>query len=177
MKFNVKSLFFGLSFVSMIGLVACGSDTESVDDGEQTTTAASEAAPVSDAAQQALNDAQRQAEVDAAPKTSIAFAEGQTYDFGKVQNGEKVKYSYKFTNTGNEPLIISNCKASCGCTVPKCPTEPIAPGESGEIPVEFDSRNKPGPQSKSVTITANTNPDKIILTIKGEVEGSQPVAQ
>ena len=88
-------------------------------------------------------------------------------------DGEKVKHDYKFTNTGSEPLIISNAKGSCGCTVPSWPREPIAPGESAVIAVQFDSKNKGkvggSPQSKRVTITANTDPVNTYLTIKGTV--------
>ena len=88
--------------------------------------------------------------------------------------GEKVVYEYKFKNTGTEPLIISNAKGSCGCTVPDWPREPIAPGAENVIKVQFDSKNKGkvggGLQSKRVTITANTDPVNTYLTIKGKVD-------
>lgn len=104
----------------------------------------------------------------AGPTTNITFKE-TTYDYGKVKDGDVVKHEYKFTNTGKEPLIISDAKGSCGCTVPTWPKDPIAPGASGEIHVEFNSKGKLGPQSKKVTLTANTNPAQTFLTIKGEV--------
>jgi len=91
------------------------------------------------------------------------------YDFGTVDEGTVVEHEYKFTNTGNAPLIVVNAKGSCGCTVPKWPKDPIAPGEKGEILVEFNSKNKKNKQSKRVTITANTNPTQSFLTIKGDV--------
>ena len=69
------------------------------------------------------------------PTTTIEFKE-TTFEFGEIEQGEKVSYAYKFTNTGSEPLVIKNAKGSCGCTVPKWPKEPIAPGESGELLVE-----------------------------------------
>jgi outer membrane biosynthesis protein TonB len=107
------------------------------------------------------------------PITSMQF-EKLEYDYGTVKAGEKVKYSYKFKNTGKEPLIISNAKGSCGCTVPDWPREPIAPGKTGEIKVEFDSTGKGtdegSPQSKRVTIDANTDPVQTYLTIKGIVK-------
>ncbi len=107
------------------------------------------------------------------PITSIKFEE-TTFDFGTVKDGEKVKHNYKFTNTGKVPLIISDAKGSCGCTVPDWPREPIAPGKSGEIKVEFDSKNKGteegAPQAKKVTLTANTDPVQSFLNIKGIVK-------
>lgn len=111
------------------------------------------------------------------PTTTIQY-ESEKFNFGVIDEGEVVKHVYKFKNTGNEPLIISNAKGSCGCTVPKWPQEPIPPGGSGEIKVEFNSKGKPGPQSKRVTVTANTNPTETYLEIAGEVKGkAQPAAK
>lgn len=108
----------------------------------------------------------------AGPTTAITFNETE-FNFGKVKSGEKVRHAYKFKNTGNEPLIISNAKGSCGCTVPDWPKEPIGVGEEAEIMVVFDSKNKKGNQTKQVTITANTNPPQTIIYIKGEVIGEK----
>ena len=106
--------------------------------------------------------------VPAGPTTTMSFADLE-FDYGVIDAGEKVNHKYKFTNTGSEPLIISNAKGSCGCTVPNWPKEPIPPGGTGEIDVVFDSKGKKGKQSKRVTITANTSPAQTFLTIKGEV--------
>lgn len=105
------------------------------------------------------------------PITAIEFVEPE-FDFGKVNEGEKVQHVYKYTNTGTEPLIISNAKGSCGCTVPKWDKEPLAPGESAEIVVEFNSKNKKGKRNQKVTITANTDPIRTFIYLKGEVEPS-----
>ncbi|MFT5723114.1 MAG: hypothetical protein ACI9JN_000221 [Bacteroidia bacterium] len=91
------------------------------------------------------------------------------WDFGRVNEGEQVKHIYKFTNVGDEDLVISNCRATCGCTIPRWERRPIPPGESGEIEVKFNSKNKPGNQIKNVTITANTNPPETIVTFKALV--------
>lgn len=99
------------------------------------------------------------------PLTSLSFSETE-HDFGTVNEGDLVSYTFTVTNTGDEPLIISNCKGSCGCTVPVCPQQPIMPGESGEIPVEYNSKGKEGLDTKTVTVTANTEPAANILTIK-----------
>jgi hypothetical protein len=104
-------------------------------------------------------------------KNELEF-EKKLHDFGTIKGGEKGTYVFKFKNTGDKPLIISNAQGSCGCTVPTYPKEPIAPGKTGEINVVFDSKGKPGPQTKKVTITANTLPEQTMLEIKANVIGS-----
>lgn len=93
------------------------------------------------------------------------------HDFGTITPGSTVSHVFTFKNTGEAPLLISNASASCGCTVPEYPKEPVAPGQSGKIKVSFDSQGKYGQQSKSVTITANTQPNVTTLTIKGNIPG------
>ncbi|HHZ96739.1 MAG TPA: DUF1573 domain-containing protein, partial [Flavobacteriales bacterium] len=68
-----------------------------------------------------------------------------------------------------EPLILDKCKGSCGCTVPQCPKEPIAPGATGSIEVKFNSKGKKNKQTKKITVTANTDPAQTILTITADV--------
>ena len=103
----------------------------------------------------------------------IAFTE-TTIDFGTVKEGEVVTKSFEFTNNGKAPLVISDAKASCGCTVPEYPRSPIQPGEKGTIVAKFDSAKRPGSQLKNITITANTNPNQTVLTLKGEVIAVNP---
>lgn len=103
------------------------------------------------------------------PTAKIEYQQTE-YDFGTVKDGAIVEHTFTFKNTGDVPLVIQNASATCGCTVPKKPEKPIAPGETGEIQVRFDSSNKPGIQNKTVTITANTEPAISRLTIKGTVE-------
>ena len=91
------------------------------------------------------------------------------YDFGKVTDGEKVEFSFRFKNTGKNPLIVSNAVASCGCTVPEKPEEPIKPGETGFIKVMFNTQGRVGPAHKTVTITSNANPAFPLLELKGDV--------
>lgn len=99
----------------------------------------------------------------------ITFAE-VVHDFGVVQKGDDCTYEFKFKNTGKEPLILSNCQSSCGCTAPHCPKEPIAPGGSAFIKVKYDS-NRIGIFNKTVTVTSNAKNSPVTLTIKGNVEG------
>lgn len=92
------------------------------------------------------------------------------HDFGEINDGDQVEHVFAFTNTGEAPLLIESAKGSCGCTVPQWPKEPIPVGGSGEIVVRFDSKNKPGVQNKTVTITANTFPSTTTLNIKSTVK-------
>ena len=94
------------------------------------------------------------------------------YNFGTIKEGEHVKHNFKFKNTGKGNLIISDARASCGCTIPEYPEDPIAPGESSEIKVDFNSANKAMDIEivKSVTIIANTQPNKIVLKLRGFVK-------
>jgi hypothetical protein len=107
-----------------------------------------------------------------AQTTSIKFDE-MSYDWGTIKEGDKMTHIFKFKNTGNHDLIISDARGSCGCTVPEWPKEPIKPGKGGDIKVVFDSAHKSGQQSKTVTIAANTEPASIVLMIKGVVEAKE----
>ena len=104
----------------------------------------------------------------AGPATEVEFDQ-TTIDFGTVNEGVVVKKTFKFKNVGKEPYQISNASGSCGCTVPKWPKEPIAPGETGTIVVEFDSNGKQGDRNQKVTLTGNTTPPEMILNLNGKV--------
>lgn len=108
--------------------------------------------------------------VVAAGDEAVVSFENENYDFGKIAQGEKVAYSYKFKNTGKSPLIILNATATCGCTVPEVPKEPIKPGAEGEIKVVFDSNGKSGMQDKVITVTSNAQPHIASLHLTGEVK-------
>ena len=93
----------------------------------------------------------------------------EEHNFGQIKDGDIVSHTFRFTNTGQAPLIISKATAACGCTVPQWPKQPIPVGGSGEIKVQFDSSNKPGMQNKVVTITANTESKVKKLLIRAQV--------
>lgn len=109
--------------------------------------------------------------VEEAPATEGAQMEfvETTVDYGTIEQGSDPYRFFNFTNTGNAPLVITNAKGSCGCTVPTYPKEPILPGTDGEIKVRYDT-NRVGPFTKRVTLTTNVGEEPIILTIKGKVE-------
>jgi len=104
--------------------------------------------------------------------TSVQIIDS-THNFGQVPEGKVVEYNFKFRNTGNEPLEVTQATASCGCTVPEKPTEPVKPGEIGFIKVKFDSEKRPGQVKKSITVTSNANPPFPILYLEGEVIGKK----
>ncbi|MFI1771909.1 DUF1573 domain-containing protein [Thalassobellus citreus] len=96
--------------------------------------------------------------------------ESETIDYGTIEHNADGKREFKFTNTGNAPLVITKAKGSCGCTVPTWPKEPIAPGASAVIKVKY-ATNRVGAFSKSVTLTSNAvNAPTKIIRIKGKVK-------
>lgn len=97
------------------------------------------------------------------------YFEEPIFDFGEVDEGAVVVHEFKFTNNGKVPLVIQNANSTCGCTIPDWPKEMIAPGKSGVIKVEFDTKGKPDFQEKPVTITANTYPSMTKVFLKGMV--------
>ena len=97
----------------------------------------------------------------------IDFTE-ETVNYGTITKGSDGNREFVFTNSGNEPLIISSCKGSCGCTVPKCPTEPVLPGETAKIKVKYDT-NRLGNFTKSVTVTSNAGASVKTVKITGNV--------
>ena len=112
-------------------------------------------------------NAQESAKVESAGGAEITF-DSEVIDYGTIaQNADGVR-TFKFTNTGNAPLIISNAKGSCGCTVPTWPKQPINPGEKAEIKVKY-ATNRVGPINKSVTVTSNAGTPTKVLRIKGNV--------
>lgn len=98
----------------------------------------------------------------------LQFTENE-FDFGTINEGDKAEHIFAFTNNGDSELLILDAKPSCGCTVPEFTKEPIAPGTSGEIKVIFDSTGKPGEQSKTVTVIANTKEGQHELKFKAKV--------
>ena len=98
----------------------------------------------------------------------IKFEE-ETHDFGRITQGEKVAFGFKFKNTGGSNLIISSANGSCGCTIPEYPKKPILPGEEATVNVVFASEGKSGVVEKSITIVTNCEPSTRIIYIKANI--------
>jgi len=94
----------------------------------------------------------------------------ETHDFGEVPEGPLAEYDFEFKNVGKEPIVIQEAHGSCGCTVPKWPTEPILPGKKGVIHVAYSSQGRPGPINKDVTINSNAQQSPMVLHIRGNVK-------
>lgn len=102
------------------------------------------------------------------PQAHINF-ETVLHDFGQIPVGTNAVCEFTFTNTGKEPLILSNVKASCGCTVPEWTKEPVLPGEEGVIKVKYTTVSRPNVINKAVIVHSNADNKQVILRIKGEV--------
>ena len=105
---------------------------------------------------------------DSLAQTSVLMIDS-VYDFGNINEGDIAEFSFRFKNTGKKPLIVSNTSASCGCTVPEKPEEPIMPGKEGFIKVKFNSSRREGEMHKQVTVVSNANPAFPKLILKGNV--------
>jgi hypothetical protein len=106
------------------------------------------------------------------PLTSVSFKDSILHK-GKIKEGEMLNIEFEFTNTGTEMLIIKNVTASCGCTIPEKPEEPIAPGNTGKIKATFDSRGRAGMNQKVITVVANTKETIHTLIFDVDVENPQ----
>lgn len=142
----MRKVFFSLSLVALIGLVSC----------KENATSKINASNVEVAAQRD----------EAAKQLPVMTFDKSEHDFGTIEQGAPQETTFTFTNTGNAPLIITNATSSCGCTVPSYPKNtPIAPGESGELVVNFNGSGL-NQVTKTITVTANTENASEILRIK-----------
>lgn len=155
-----KIVSFAFTALIAASLVSCGGSDTPVNDTPEVTTPAK-----NNAKEPKITPAKVE---EATGDASFTF-DNVEWDFGTIDQGDVVEHSFEFTNTGTEPLIISNAKGSCGCTVPVWPREPIAVGATGTISVKFNSKGKKNKQHKRVTLTANTTPNQTVLRVKGEV--------
>lgn len=108
-------------------------------------------------------------EAQSKPLTNLVLSENH-FDFGKIKKGEKVSHVYEVTNTGENPLIISNVKPACGCTAPDFTKEPILPGKKGQVTLAFDSSSFDGVVHKQAEIFANTDKAPILLTFSADIQ-------
>jgi Protein of unknown function (DUF1573) len=134
---------------------------------------------LSNAQEHSANDGHNHGAVTTATVAPTSLADikldKMVHDYGNIMQGDNGECVFKFKNTGKEPLIITNCQGSCGCTVPQCPKDPILPGKTGEIKVKYDS-NRVGPISKTVTIQSNAKSGVQTIQIKGNI-AAKPVEE
>jgi len=146
----MKKVIFGLSALCMLALTSCKDDAVSKINSENVAEAAERDATAGDFA-------------------AITFDEKE-HDFGTIVNGTPVETKFKYTNTGNAPLVVSNIKSTCGCTVPSdWNRDPIPPGESAEFTVKFNGKGNNQVQ-KTITLTTNTEKGTETVKIKAFVE-------
>ena len=110
-------------------------------------------------------------------QTAVIEFNSKTYDFGQVrEDGGRVSTTFEFTNTGNAPLVLSNVRASCGCTATNWSKAPIEPGQKGSVTATYNPNGRPGVFTKTITVTSNASESTVRLTIKGEVlpKGAKP---
>ena len=154
------------------GLVSCKKENKETQNAETVATD-STAAGTPMTADSAVNPvaapAEAAAPVSNEPSTSIALSESN-FDFGKIKKGDKVEHIYEITNTGKNPLIISEVKPGCGCTAPDFTKEPIMPGKKGKITLHFDSTNFDGNVQKYADVFANVEKAPIKLTFTANIQ-------
>ncbi len=154
----MRKIFLAFGALAMISFVSCKENAASKINTSNVTAAA---------------------ERDAAAKLlPVMTFEKSEHDFGTIEQGTPQETIFTFTNTGNAPLIITDAKSTCGCTVPKKPEAPIAPGEKGELLVKFNGSGQ-NQVTKTITVTANTEKGQELLRIKAFVnpKNTGPVAK
>ncbi len=118
------------------------------------------------------NPIQSDGTIDSSNLARIEF-DHTSYDFGIIDQGDTIRHVFEFENKGNIPLLISDVRSTCGCTVPQWPKDQIQPGASETIEVLFDSSTKEGNQNKAITVYSNTIPNETKLYLKGYVQTAE----
>ena len=158
---NVKFLNVVTFSLLVAGLAACNNNTKRISEVEDhlTEVKKSSSAVASDSS------------AETKPEGPLPVFQFETvdHDFGTINQGDIVEYTYKFKNAGNAPLIIQGAQGSCGCTVPNWTKEPIPAGGSGVVTAKFDSHGKQGMQHKTVTVISNTWPKQTVLHFEANV--------
>lgn len=164
---NVRMKYLFIVSLSVLGLVACSQSVESKD-GEVVSKIAADGNSEAEL-KQSLKEIEEEERELAASTTTMSF-DKTTIDFGKIKEDSENNASFVVTNTGKNPLIIEKVDVSCGCTTAKKPEKPIAPGKSDKIEIVFHPKvGQLDDQHKTVTISANTDPEVEVLNIKAFV--------
>ncbi|MBT8324619.1 MAG: DUF1573 domain-containing protein [Winogradskyella sp.] len=153
----MRKVVLALATVCLVGFTSCKDDAASKVKSENVAIAA-------------------ERDANAGEFPVIAFDKTE-HDFGTIANGTPVETNFKYTNTGNSMLVVSNIKSTCGCTVPSNWTKEVAPGETGEFTVKFNGKGNGNKVSKSVTLTTNTEKGTEVVKITAFVEADPNAAQ
>jgi hypothetical protein len=159
--------FFCLFIIAMGALMACDEAPKVEEGGKALSEIKLENKDISNAAI-IRNPVTASKPIDTTNVAKMTFDDIR-HRYGEVAEGTIVEHTFKFTNTGKAPLVISNAKSTCGCTVPEWPKHPIGVGETGEIKVKFNTAKKEAYQTKPIFITANTHPAETTLYLMGKV--------
>jgi len=158
------------------GLVSCKKEENKSSETSQVTGVDSTNAPSADSMTTPAAPATAVTGTEAAtpvksnqPTTTIALSESN-FDFGNIKKGAKVNHVYEVTNTGTNPLIISEVKPGCGCTAPDFTKDPIMPGKKGKITLSFDSTNFDGSVQKYADVFANVENAPVKLTFNANIQ-------
>jgi hypothetical protein len=154
-------------------LCACNQQPSSQESSTETTAATetNTSKPAEEVPTEAINNPSTASDPTAQPgEFPVMTFKNDYYDFGDIVEGQVVETTYEFTNTGKADLLINRCDATCGCTVPNWPKEPIKPGKSGKIKIEFNSSGKSGINNKIVTVVSNTKEGKAELKFRANVQ-------
>ncbi|WP_369999950.1 DUF1573 domain-containing protein [Winogradskyella sp.] len=152
----MKKVILGLSALCMVAFTSCKEDAASKIKSENVAVAAERDANAGD--------------------FPVLKMDKMEHDFGTIMNGTPVETIFKYTNTGNSMLVVSNIKSTCGCTVPSNYTKEVAPGETGQFTVKFNGKGN-GKVSKSLTMTTNTEKGTEVVKITAMVEADPNAPQ
>ncbi|WP_313502708.1 DUF1573 domain-containing protein [Kaistella carnis] len=159
----MKNFIKIVPLVAAMALVSCKKDQTADQLIVQEETALTPPQSVEDAQSEMVQAAQSK------PLTNIALSEAQ-FDFGKIKKGDQKEHVYEVTNTGENPLIISQVKPGCGCTVPDYTKDPILPGQKGKITLKFDSSNFDGLVNKQAEVYANVEKAPIVISFSADIQ-------
>jgi hypothetical protein len=146
----MKNVILGLSALCMVAFTSCKDNAESKINSDNVAEAAAR-------------------DANSGKLPSIEFNETE-HDFGTIPNGIPVKTVFEYKNTGSSPLVVSDIKSTCGCTVPSDWTKEVMPGEKGQFTVEFNGKGNGNQISKTITLTTNTEKGSEAVSIKAFVE-------
>ncbi|MCC2589719.1 DUF1573 domain-containing protein [Chryseobacterium sp. MFBS3-17] len=164
-----KSLIVLGLFVGALGVTSCDKKENTEVQTEETLELSPENEIAAEAAAAPVNPQDELIKkAQSHPMTSLALSENH-HNFGDVKKGGKVSHVYEVTNTGDNPLIISQVKPACGCTAPQYTNTPILPGQKGSVTLEFDSSSFDGLQNKQAEVYANVEQAPIVLTFSANV--------